>query len=108
MAYVSTAGSRLTTADQKALDVWGIRRDYWTYRDDLIRLGKRVYIVTEQALSTPPTPDQFYALYSPTLRKVNVFLEFARDLRFPSVLYDYFASLLAKYVVENDWTVIRR
>lgn len=106
MAYVSTVGSKLTPAEQVELDVWGLIRQYRSYRPELIKLGNSVYRAAERALLIPPTQDQFYALYSTTVRNVNFFLRIAQDLQFPPALYDYFASLLAKYVVENDWKKI--
>lgn len=49
--------------------------------------------------------DEFCQFYKDTLKATNLYVQkIARKKYYlPVVLYDHFADLLAKYVVDQDW-----
>ena len=106
-----TAGSKLSRREMEELNSWGLVKDYRKYRPVLVNLAKDIYIAAGQVFADQPTQDQVYQLYRSTLPEANAFKDIVtrvlnRKQYMPPSLYQHFANLLAKYVLEKDWEEI--
>ena len=107
MAIPYGSVSKLTPGETLQLANWNFLDSYSSYRIELVDLAKDTYLVTCRVLNAPPSQDQFYQSYWRSLRWTDLYLKaiFAGKLLQPSI-YDYYAGLLAKYVIEQDWGAI--
>jgi hypothetical protein len=102
---------RLTGPEFADLNSWSFINLYNKRRikSKLIDLAKSVYASICRLLNAPPTEDQFYRAYSAALRWADVYTRriIGRNHHLPPSVHGYFADLLAKYVLQQDWAIIR-
>src|SRR5947208_2729253 len=103
--------SRLTQAEKTELDVWSFLQSYKKYRTELLDIAKPLYTITRQVLSVnqaqSPDKDQFYEFYRVSLMSTDLYVKkiAGKKYNLPPSLYEHFADLLAKYVIDQDWGV---
>ncbi|HLI87678.1 MAG TPA: hypothetical protein VKV37_03240 [Ktedonobacteraceae bacterium] len=100
----SDPNSALTPRELKQLEDWGFLRDYRRHRDELIRLAKRVYTATCRWVIAFPNRDTVYWNYRKALSNTDLYIEqiVGKKDHLSTSLYDYYANLLAKYVLLMD------
>jgi hypothetical protein len=95
---------RLTPTERAQLASWSFVNSYNNYRRELIDIARNTYTVTCHLLNASPTQDQVYTPYWRSLRWTNLYMIIvARKHHLPPSLHDYYAGLLARYVLEQDW-----
>ena len=106
---VPSGSSRLTQAERTELDAWSFIKSYSKYQSELRYLARGIYKILFVFFNNqPPTEDEFCWFFGEVLTVTNLYVKrIARKKYYlPVSLYDYFAELLAKYVVEQDWGFI--
>ena len=106
---VPSGSSRLTQAERTELDAWSFIKSYRKYHMELFYLARGIYKILFVFLNKqPPTEDEFCWFYGEVLKVTNLYVKrIARKKYYlPVSLYEYFAELLAKHVVEQDWGAI--
>ena len=100
--------SKLTSNEMTQLVNWNFIASYQTYHVDLVDLAKGTYTAVCGVLQAPPTKKQFYKLYRETLLWSGLYRKkiAGRKSHLPTSLYEYYAHLLAKHILEQDWNVI--
>jgi hypothetical protein len=94
----SDPNSALTPRELKQLEDWGFLRDYRRHRD------KRVYTATCRWVIAFPNRDTVYWNYRKALSNTDLYIEqiVGKKDHLSTSLYDYYANLLAKYVLLMD------
>lgn len=108
MAVSSGSVARLTPSEIAQLANWTFIGSYRRYHTDLVDLARGVYTATCHVLNAAPTEDQFYRSYKRSLRWTDLYTVriAGKKHHLPPSLHEYFADLLAKYVLEQDWGTI--
>ncbi len=95
--------SKLTPIEMLQLASWSFLSSYNSHHIELVNLAKGTYTATCHVLNAPPTQDQLYQPYWRSLRWTDLYRKRIAGGKAPPSLYDYYAGLLAKYVLEQDW-----
>src|SRR5437762_3256496 len=100
--------ARLTQAEINQLTSWNFIKSYNKRQRELVDLAKSVYISTCTLLQARPTEAQFYRAYSSSLKWADIYVKkiLRRKIHLPPSVHEYFADLLAKYVLEQHWLTI--
>jgi len=108
---VPSGSYSLTPTEMAELNGWSFTKSYRDKKNhrDLLDLAKPLYTVLCRYVSAPPTQDEFCKAYADSLKLTDLYVKRIAGNKFylPLSLYDYFAELLAKYAVDQDWNTIR-
>lgn len=108
---VPSGSCSLTPIEMAELNSWSFIKSYQNTNNqqDLLDLAKPLYtILCHSVNNQPPTQDEFCKAYASSLLLTNLYVKRIAGTKYylPLTLYKYFAELLAKYVVDQDWKSI--
>lgn len=99
---------KLTPIEMTELSKWNFVKSYQNHQAQLVNLAKVTYTTTCHVLGKRPTEKQFYKTYRKSLYWSTLYTNQIAGSKshLPTSLYKYYARLLAKYVLEQDWNDI--
>ena len=93
--------------DEIALDSWGFLKDYRKHQRELVKLAGDVYSIICDMNRRAPSIADCYDIYWKFLNRHQLYRKMvSRKSHLHPIFYEYFAQLLARYVLNKNWTSI--